>query len=210
MADEYDRRADAAAERVAKLLKEEGAQAQALFDRITKRYGLLTAKLIFERCIKLAKEPSIEEEQEQRVAAKARAKATQKARAMSNLPTADEIAAAVAAGDRRRICIWWYRWPVRELNDAETKIYFLLWRSLVTVGGYPKDFNPEQLPPAKKTGSKMRNSPNAELPRLFEQEKAKHGGKLTKAAFAVMYADRFGPTPEDVRKKLDYYERRKT
>ncbi len=208
--DEYDRLAREAGERVAEILKVEGAQAQALFDRIAERHGLRTAKLLFQRCIKLAKEPSIEEEQDQYVEAQAKAKKAQKARAMTKLPTAEQIAAAESKGDRRQICVWWYTWPARELSEAESAVYFRLWRSLVAVGGYPKDFNPEQLPPKKKPGSIMHNSPNAELLTLFEEERAKHGGNLTKAAFVKLHADRTGQTSENVRKKLDYYLKRKT
>jgi hypothetical protein len=56
----------------------------------------------------------------------------------------------------------------------------------------------------------MRNSPNAELPRLFEEAKARHGQDLAQAAFAKMHADQTGQTADNVRKKLDYHLKRKT
>jgi hypothetical protein len=205
--DDHDRRARTAAARVAKILEEEGAQAQALFDRITKRHGLQTAKLLFERCIKLAKgPPSNEEEQEQRTAEKTRAKAAQSARALTKLPTLEQIPTA----NRDQLCDWYYRWPDRELKKKEHEVYTALLQRYVEVGGYPKDFNPNRLTPIKKRGSVMRNSPNAELPRLFEEEKAKHGGELTKAAFVKIHADRTGEDPGNIRKKLGYYLKRKT
>jgi hypothetical protein len=204
--DEYDRLATEAGERVDEILKREGAQAQALFDRIVKRHGAPTAKLVFERCIKLAREPSQDEEQEQRRSAKAIQREAQEARAMTTLPTAEQIASA----DRRKVCVWWYRLPARKLSAEEEKLADLLWRRYVEVGGYPSDFDPQTLPPTKKLGSTMRNSPNAELPKLFEQEKAKHGGNLTKPAFITIQAERSGDDPENIRKKLDYYLARKT
>jgi hypothetical protein len=204
--DEYDRLAKEAGERVDKLLKNEGAQAQVLFDRIAKRHGLQTAKLLFERCVKLAKEPSFEEEQGKRVDEKGKEKAAQSARSLTKLPTLEQISAA----DRVKICDWYYRWPDRRLNKKEQEVYSALLQRYVKVGGYPRDFNPNRLTPTKKRGSVMRNSPNAQLPRLFEEEKAKHGGNLTKPAFVKLHAVRTDQLEENVRKKLDYYLNRKT
>ena len=68
----------------------------------------------------------------------------------------------------------------------------------------------KELPPIKKRGSTMRNSPNANLPKLFEEEKTKRGGHLTKAAFASLHAERTRGDAENIRKKLDYHLKRKT
>jgi len=204
--DEYDRRARAAGVRVAKILEEEGAQAQALFERITKRLGLPTAKLLFERCIKLAKEPSIEEEQEQRADALDTAKDKHRARAKNELPTNEEIDAAFAAKDRKRMSTMWHRVPWgRKFSIKEKQIIDHLWRRYANLDGDTVDFNPDELTPTKKRGSTMRNSPNAELPRLYEEAKERHGQDLSPTAFARIHADQTGDTAENVRKKLDYH-----
>ena len=127
--DEYQRLAAAASDRVAKILENEGAQAKALFTRITERHGLGTAKLLFERCIKLANEPSTEEEQEQRAAEKAKAKAAQRVRAMTNLPTVEKVAVA----DRRQLCIWWYRLPARKFSTRERCACYSRGQSSLTI-----------------------------------------------------------------------------
>jgi hypothetical protein len=204
--DDYMRAAKKAGERVAKILAKEGAQAQVLFDRIAKRHGMPTAKLLFERCIRLAKDPSIQEEQKKRAAEKVEAKASQRARALTKLPSLDQIAAA----DRNQICDWYYRWPDRGLEKKEQDVYGVLLQRYVKMGGYPENFNPNRLTPTKKRGAIMRSSRNAELPVIFEREKARLGENFSKPAFYREHTDRFGPTPEDVRKKLDYYLKRKT
>ncbi len=126
---------------------------------------------------------------------------------MPKLPTAEQISQA----DRRQICIWWYRLPARKFKAVEQEIVALLWQRYVDVGGYPANFSPEkEIPPIKKRGSTMRNSPNAKLPKLFEEEKTKRGGHLTKAAFASLHAERTRGDAENIRKKLDYHLKRKT
>jgi len=211
--DYYMRAAKEAGERVAKLLKEEGAQARALFDRIAERYGLDTAKLLFERCIKSAKEPSIEEEQKQLVAKKAKEKAAQQVRAMTELPTADRIAAA----DRRQICIWWYRLPARKFTAAEQTIVDLLWRHYVEVGGYPEGFKPERLPPPKKRGSITHNSPNAKLPAQFDREFSELAAKLGRKpkqeevaeAIISKHGTRYGEQVDNVIANWRYWRKKK-
>jgi hypothetical protein len=204
---DYLAEARAAGERVKTILEKEGAQAKALFDRIVKRHGLGTAKALFERCINLAPEPTIDEERQQYAAAKAQEKAAQNARSLAKLPTLEQITAA----NRDLICKWYYSWPDRKLEEKEYKIYCALLRRYIDVGGYPKDFNPSRLPPTKKRGSVMRESPNAQLPRLYDEEKAKRDGELTETAFAAIHAKRTGESPENVRKKLSYHlKRRKT
>jgi hypothetical protein len=139
--DEYGRLAATASKLVAEILKREGAQAQALFDRITKRHGLPTAKILFERCIKLAKEPTFEEEQKRDAEKHANKRKAQAARALSKLPTLEQIAAA----NRNRICNWWYQWPDRKLKKQEREIYNALLRRYIEVKGYPEDFDPRKI-----------------------------------------------------------------
>jgi hypothetical protein len=118
--DEYGRLAATASKLVAEILKREGAQAQALFDRITKRHGLPTAKILFERCIKLAKEPTFEEEQKRDAEKHANKRKAQAARALSKLPTLEQIAAA----NRNRICNWWYQAVSLRQRNYEIAINF--------------------------------------------------------------------------------------
>jgi hypothetical protein len=176
-----------------------------LFEEIARRCGPRTAKWIFQHCIRIA-----EEQQSSQAAAITRAKAARRARELTKLPTAEQIAAA----DRKQISNWWARLPDRKYNAREKRLYDLLRRRYVEVGGYGKDFKPNQLPPIKKLGSVKRNAPNRVLPALFDSanpqssfsvEKAKRGGKLTQTEFAKTLVPIHGHTAEHVLANLRYW-----
>jgi len=175
-----------------------------LFGEIARRCGLLTAKWIFQNCIRVA------EEQERQTAATTKAKAAQRTRELTKLPTAEQIAAA----DRKQISKWWARLPDRKFNAREKRLYDLLLRRYVEVGGYDKDFKPNQLPPIKKVGSVKHNAPNRDLVALFDSanpqsafsvEKANRGGKLTQTEFATTLIPTYGHDVENVLANLRYW-----
>ena len=172
-----------------------------LFVEIAQRCGLPTAKFIFQKCVEVA------DEQENQAKAIQKAKAVRRDRAPIKLPTMEQIRAA----DRQQVSIWWarLRGTDQKFGNRDKPIIAALAERYKALDGYTRDFN-ENLPPIKKRGSKMRNSPNAELPRLFEEAKAVHGEDFSKAAFSVMHANRIGESPENVRKNLDYHLKRKT
>jgi hypothetical protein len=211
--DEYDHLAAEAGARVAEILKQEGAQAQALFDKIARRYDLTTAKLLFERCIKLAIEPSVEDERNQYAAQKAKANAAQRARALTKLPTLEQISVA----DRDKICHLYYRWPDRSLTNAEQKIFNALLKRYVSFGGDRVDFNPEKLPPIKKQGSIARSSPNLKLPAIFDREFAELSEQLGRkpkqdevaAAIISKHGDRYGADVDNVVGNWKYRRKKK-
>jgi hypothetical protein len=173
-----------------------------LFEEIIQRCGLPTAKFIFQKCV------SVAEEQENQAAAVAKARVAQCARELIRFPTAEEIAAA----DRGQISRWWARLPDRKYDAQETRLYDLLRQRYVELGGYTKDFKPNQLPPIKKHGSVKRNAPNRDLPALFDSMKAKSGGKLTQIEFAEFliskYGARYGKDVENVIANWKYWRRK--
>jgi hypothetical protein len=201
--DYYMRAAKEAGERVGKILKQEGAQAKALFDRIAERHGLDTAKLLFELCIRLAREPSIEEQQEARAAALAKTKPARRSHELTKWPTMEEVVAA----DRKKICNLWARLPDRKYSAQEKRIYNLLLQRYVE----------ERLTPIKKRGSITRNSPNAKLPAVFDRAFSELVAKLGRkpkqdeVAEAIMskHGNRYGGQVDNVIANWKYWRKKK-
>jgi hypothetical protein len=182
--------------------------AWSLFCEIYQRCGLSTAKFIFQECI------SVADKQEGQAAAIDKAKSAQRMRELTKLPTPEEIVVA----DRKKICNWWARLPIRKLTAEEKRIVAILCRRYIEVGGYPKDFDPAKLPPIKKRGSVNRNAINAALPKLFDEnnpssafsvEKAKRGGKLAMKDFAATLVPTYGYDADHVLANLRYHRRPK-
>jgi hypothetical protein len=178
-----------------------------LFAEVASRCGVATARFIFQKCISEA------EKQEDRALGIQKKKAAQKARSLTTLPTAEQIAAA----DRKQISNWWARLPDRKITEREKPLYALLLKRYIEFGGYTKDFNPN-LPPLKKHGAVTRHAPNRELPALFDSknpnsafsiEKAKRGGNLTQIEFAETLVPRHGHDAEHVLANLRYHRKPK-
>jgi hypothetical protein len=175
-----------------------------LFAEIAQRCGLPTAKYLFQSCITEA------DNQERAIVGRDRAKAAQRARELTKLPTAEQVASA----DRQKICNWYARLPSRKFRARERPIVDAIFKRYIAFGGYPVDFK-ENLPPIKKRGAVKRNAANAELMALFDESNPESGWSIakrrgsTKTAYAATLVPRHGATADHVLANLRYRRRAK-